>query len=106
MTLTKLKKQYENSCNEYVQRFAKKQGLLFDGWVGSIGEIAIFDSKHPLKLHDIQIDLHTKQLKGLILEWLNGSIEFHLSHPNVQYVNYEAYIMGGRYSEEEQESEK
>jgi hypothetical protein len=103
MTLTKLKKQYENSCNEYVQRFAKKQGLIFDGWVGSIGDVAVFSSQYPLKFNDIQIDLHTKQPKGLILEWLNGSIEFHLNNPNVQYINYESYIMGGRHGDTEVE---
>ena len=30
----KIKRQYEDACNEYVLAFCEKQDLYFEGWVG------------------------------------------------------------------------
>ena len=89
--------QYESICNEIVKKFAKKQDIDFDGWVGNdVGGIAAFGGEYFLGMKDIILDLKTKQKKGLILEWQNVIIEYAMSDPPKQPINYKSYTLGLR----------
>lgn len=46
-SLSEFKKQYESICNEYINIFAKKQNLDFDGWISDdVGGIALFSCQY------------------------------------------------------------
>ena len=99
--IAKLKAQYEAICNEYVQKFANKQGLEFDkdAWVGgTVGGIVCL-SDYFFDLADIVLDINTRQPKGLILKWQNDSIEAHMENPFTENINYYSYSKGLRYSD-------
>jgi hypothetical protein len=88
---------YEYICNQIVKRFAKKQELDFDGWVGNeVGGIASFASQYFFSMEDIILDLKTKQKKGFILEWQNDMVEYAMSEPPKQTINYKSYTLGLR----------
>lgn len=95
--LKKLKADYEECCNQYATKFANKQGLTFEGWVGdNIGGIACFGD-YFFNLEQIRIDCDTKQPKGLILQWQNESIEAHFEKLETANMNYLSYIKGLRF---------
>lgn len=100
LRLNQLKKQYEFVCNEYIKKFANKQDLDFDGWVGDeVGGVAIFSCEFYFNMHDIVLDINTKQKAGLILEWQSMSVEYNLLKPESErnFINYNSYIKGVRY---------
>jgi hypothetical protein len=89
--------QYESICNEIVKMFAKKQELDFDGWVGNdVGGIAAFGGQYFFSMQDIILDLNTRQKKGFILEWQNEMVEYAMSDPPKQTINYKSYTLGLR----------
>ena len=95
--MNKLIEQYESICNKILKRFAKKQELDFDGWVGNnIGGIASFGGQYFFGIHDIVLDLKTKQKKGFILEWQNDMVRYSNSKPRKQTINYKSYTLGIR----------
>ena len=100
LRLNQLKKQYEFVCNEYVKKFANKQGVEFDGWVADeVGVVASFISQYFFNMTDIVLDINTKQKAGLILEWQSMSVEYNLlkSESERNFINYHSYIKGVRY---------
>lgn len=97
MTLTELKHKYEEVCNEYVKKFQDKQDLEFSFWVGNeVGGIACFIDQYFFSLSDIALDLHTKQPKGLILQWEDDGLDI-FKNPSEQRINYHSYTLGLRY---------
>jgi len=91
--LEKLKKEYEDCCNEYVRAFAKKQGLKFEGWIsGNTGGVAIFDypvGRCLVNFPDIVYDINSNQPKGLIIKWLKYVMSSPCSDSNYFiYANY------------------
>jgi hypothetical protein len=95
-----LKTQYENVCNEYVRRFCEKQEIDFDGWIGDeVGGIASFISQYFFTIDDIALDLHTKQPKGLILDWQSDGVDYNMFNETPQNINYKSYTMGLRYED-------
>lgn len=84
------KEAYEHICNDYVQTFAKKQELDFDGWVGNdIGGLALFScAELHFNLSDIVFDINTNQPKGKIIDWYYGYLE------NEKKMNYKSYCNG------------
>jgi hypothetical protein len=98
VTLKELNRQYEFLCNEFIRKFCKKQGIIFDGWVGDeIGGIAIFSCQYFFDLPDIIFDLTTKQPKCNILNWQSEGVEFNMENENQLHINYKSYAMGLRY---------
>ncbi len=92
MNTDKLKKRYEDVCNEYVDAFVKKQGVVFDGWVGDdIGSIAGFCEQYFFSLSDIVWDINANCPKGLILKWQEDCV----SNPE-RSINYYSYSKGLR----------
>lgn len=93
--MSKLKQNYESACNEYVKAFAKKQGLVFDYWIGDeVGGIASFSCQYFFNMSDMVIDIETKQPKFLILKWHD---ELTICHPKT--MNYKSYTMGLRFDQ-------
>lgn len=98
--LQELNRQYEFVCNEWIQKFCKKQGIVSDGWVGDeIGGIASFACQYFFNLSDIILDLKTKQPKGQILDWQSDGVDFNMFNDNQQHINYKSYTMGLRYNQ-------
>ena len=100
MSNDELQTQYENVCNEYVRRFCEKQDMEFDGWVGNeVGGIAGFASQYFFNMSDIILDMSTNQPVGFILDWQSDGVDFNLFKDKTEYINYNSYIMGLRYSD-------
>jgi len=98
ISISKLKEQYENICDQYIQKFVKKQGYEFDGWVGQeVGGVAGFIEQYFFSLDDIMLDINSKAEKGLIFKWQEDSVEQH-DKDKFSTMNYKSYIMGLRYS--------
>ena len=86
-------KDYELACNALVEVFCRKQEMECDGWVnGDIGGIADFGD-YCFSMHDIVLDLRTKQRDGTILEWYRDNVNF-----SREGINYQSYIRGLRVS--------
>ena len=95
-----LQAEYEKICNEYVKRFAKKQGIEFNFWAGDeVGVLAIFNDEYSFILSEIIHDINTGQKKGLILQWQNDTFEEHFNSENKKTINYKSYCMGLRYKD-------
>ena len=89
--------QYESICNEIVKKFAKNQDLEFNGWVGNdVGGIAGFATQYFFSIQDMILDLNTKQKKGFILQWQSEMVEYRMSEPPKQTINYKSYTLGLR----------
>lgn len=95
---------YKIICNEYVRKFAKKQGLTFEYWIAdSVGETACFNADCSFNFSDIVYDIDTRQPKGLIIEWQNDLINE--IEKCVKYydqpakINYYTYSKGLRFKE-------
>jgi hypothetical protein len=100
MSNEELQTQYEDVCNEYIRRFCEKQEIDFDGWVGDgVGGIASFISQYFFTIDDIALDLHTKQPKGLILDWQSDGVDCNMFNETPQNINYKSYTMGLRYED-------
>lgn len=100
MKFKELNKKYEFVCNELVKKFCNKQNLQFDYWISDeVGGIASFSNSYFFNLLDIILDLETKQPKGLILNWQDEGVEFHISNEDMPHINYKSYIMGLRYEQ-------
>jgi hypothetical protein len=65
-----LQKQYEAVCNQYVQKFCRKQKIQFNYWLSDkVGQIAVCGDYY-LDFQDIVYDINTQQPKGLIfIKW-------------------------------------
>jgi hypothetical protein len=98
--LSQLINQYKFVCNEWVTRFGLKQGIEFEYWVADeVGGVAVFNSEYFFNLHEIILDLTTKQKKGLILKWHNETVEVNINRKSPLFINYKSYTMGLRYSD-------
>lgn len=96
--MEKLKNKYEEACNEYAKRFCTKQDMDFDGWVGGqVGGIAMCNDFF-FNLHDIVLDLNSKQEKGIIIDWYYDNLE----NPE-RYINYFSYTKGLRVADVKQQ---
>lgn len=97
MKLKKIKTLYEIACNEYIEKFVKKQGYEFDGWVAEeVGGLASFIEQYYFSLSDIIYDLETNQKKGEIMRWQEYGIERNYEDKDYS-VNYKTYCKGFRY---------
>ena len=91
--LTKLKKQYEYSCNEYVKKFSNKQGYEFTDWVSNdVGGIAVFIEQYFFNFSDIIYDINNKCPKGKIFEWQDYNVEI-----EDKWINYRSFVKGFRH---------
>lgn len=88
--LKKLRRKYEDACNEYLEIFCEKQGMENFGWVaGDVGEIALC-SDFYFTMHDIKLDIDTKQQVGTIIKWYDDNMS------TDEGINYYSYIKGLR----------
>lgn len=71
----KLKEDYQKACEAYIEEFATKQDMEFEGWVANVvGDIAYFGD-YFFNFRDIVWDINSNQPKGLILDWYNRYLE-------------------------------
>jgi hypothetical protein len=99
MKVKKIINDYENICNKIAHKFAKKQKIDFDGWVGDeIGGTAVFATQYYFNIDDIVLDIKTKQPKGFILQWQDEMIDFNIGKhtENFKNINYKSFTMGLR----------
>lgn len=95
MTNQEIREAYEKACNEYVKKFAQKQGIEFEFWVSDrVGETACFSSHHAFNMPELIYDIDSNQPKGLIMEWHEKSLE----NQGEKWINYFSYCLGFRYS--------
>lgn len=91
MKIKELKKVYQSACNEYVDKFCKKQEMENEGWVANqVGGVALC-SDFYFNFDDIVLDVNTKQPKGVIIDWYDDN----LKNPD-KSINYYSYIIGLR----------
>lgn len=91
-----LQKRYETNCNEYINRFCKKQELDFEYWVGDIiGGVASFGDVYFFNFQDIVWDINSNQPNRLILEWLQDCLNEEKTAIGV--INYFSYSKGLRF---------
>lgn len=94
MTIEKLKQQYESVCNEYLEKFCRKQEMTNEGWVGDeVGGVAEC-SDFYFDLRDIAYDINSKQPAGRIINWYYESVE---NYP--KSINYFSYCSGLRFED-------
>lgn len=80
-----------------------KQGISFEDWVGGdIGGIANFGDIYYFSITDIIEDVNNGYKKGLILKWLEDSVDASNDTTNKYfdekpYINLKSYAMGLRY---------
>jgi len=90
--LKKLKRKYEDACNEYLEIFCEKQALENYGWIGDdIGGSALC-SDFMFTMDEIKLDIDTKQQVGTIIKWYDDNV-------NDNHINYYSYIKGLRTSD-------
>lgn len=94
MNIEALKHQYEYICNEYVNKFCRKQGVQFNGFVGNIVGGVCCVSDYYINFSDIVYDLNTSQPKRLIFDWNNEMIDAHSDGKDT--INYFRYSKGLR----------
>ena len=101
-SIEKLMSKLKNCCEDVVMRFAEKQGLNFEFFVGdNFTDVASFGSIYYFSFTDICYDLFTDQPKGQILIWLENychELSKDLSK-EAKYINYYAYCKGLRYDD-------
>ena len=91
-----LQKSYNRICSEYIKLFEKKQDLELDFWVSNdIGGVACFGDIYFFTFDDIKLDIDSNQPKGLIISYLEDSMEFR----EMDQINYKSYCMGLRYKD-------
>jgi hypothetical protein len=91
MKISELKTQYEKICNQYVEKFCKKQGMEFYGWVGdTVGGVA-FCNDFFFNFQDIVWDINSGQKKELIVDWYYNEM--------IEGINYYSYTKGLRISD-------
>lgn len=94
MKIEKLEQKFELIYNNYIKKFSKKQKLNFDSCVSDeIGGVAYFGD-YSFNFDDIRYDIHTNQKKGLIIEWIDDTVEFYAKG---NFINYKSYCMGLRF---------
>ncbi len=88
-----LRKKREAIVGEYLERFIKKEGYEFDGWVAEeIGGVASFIEQWFIGFDDIVYNIENKRPVGEIWEWL----EYNLDLGTGQNINYYSYSKGLR----------
>lgn len=92
-----LKERYEAIVDEYITLFEKKHNLELEFWVADDKSgTACFGDINFFNISDIMFDIDNKLPKGLILDWLNDSVEF---HETKGYINLESYSKGVRFQD-------
>ncbi len=90
-----LKERYESIVDEYVAIFEKKHNLKLEFWVSDDKSgTACFGCINFFNISDIMFDIDNKLPKGLIIDWLNDSVE---SNKSKGYISLESYSKGVRY---------
>lgn len=93
-----LKEKFEELVDEYVQLFSEKHGLTFEFWVnGVVGETASFGCIFYYSFLDIKYDIDTEQKPGLIIQWLEETID-----NSDNYINFTSYSKGYTYEVQKQ----
>jgi len=102
--ISKLKQDYHNACNAYVAAFEKKQGCNLEMWIGDeIGGVASFGDILCFSISDIIEDINSNYPKGLIIKWLEDTIDASYDKESNNYfderpyINLKSYAMGARY---------
>ena len=91
MKIKELKKKYKFFCNKYVEKFCKKQELINEGWVNNEVGGMVLCSDFYFHLHDIVLDINSKQPKGEIINWHFENLDDPEKH-----INYYSYTKGLR----------
>lgn len=92
-----LKERYESIIDEYIVLFEKKHNLELEFWVADDKSgTACFGDINFFNISDIMFDIDNKLPKGLILDWLNDSVEF---SETKGYINLESYSKGVRFQD-------
>ena len=93
-----LKEKYENVVDEYVKRFENKHDLILEFWVNNDSTgVACFGDIYYFTISDIIYDINNKLPKGLILKWIEDSVDFY--EQKGQSINLHSYFKGLRYGD-------
>lgn len=92
--VSKLKRDYEKACNQYIKTFCEKQEMEFEFWVANdVGGIAVIGDCY-FNFQDIVWDINAQIVEGLILEWYYAQLD----NPE-KSINYYSYTKGLRHND-------
>jgi hypothetical protein len=97
----KLKHNYIKACMAYVKKFSDKQKIEFDNFLGLEEydcSVAQFGDYY-FNLSDIIFDIETNQPAGLIMQWQDDSVDYHINNIDSNNINYKSYTKGLRYTD-------
>lgn len=99
-----LKERYEESVNEYITLFCKKQKVDNCGWVNNtIGEVFNCDDM-AINFDDIRRDIDHNIPARTIIIWYRYVESYlfaaHLKGIKTHAINYRSYLIGARYEVE------
>ncbi|TXD47360.1 hypothetical protein [Polaribacter sp. IC073] len=91
----KLKKDLEKSVYKIIKAFEKKHDVYFQYFVcDDVTGMASFGDVLYFNISDICFDIFSEQPKGLIIEWLEDSLE-----NEEENINYQSYARGLRFED-------
>lgn len=73
----KLVEIFEYAANEYATRFAEKQEIEFDYWIGvdnQVGSLASFSESYFFSMENIRLDIDNNIPKGMIIKWYDREL--------------------------------
>lgn len=89
-----MKDQLKKALEKYIKEFSKKHDLTFEFAVNdNLLDVISFGSVYFFSIDDIVFDIDTNQTKGLIVQWLEESLE-----SKNQEINYRSYAKGLRFN--------
>lgn len=88
-----MRKKLDEILKKYIKLFEKKHSLNFEFAVNDdLLDVISFGSVYFFSIDDIIFDIDTNQPKGLIIQWLEESLEY-----KDKIINYKSYSKGLRY---------
>lgn len=90
---SRVKENYQNACNEYIDIFVKKHGYAFTGWVADeVGGLAEFIEQYFFNMDNITYDIDNKLKKDVIFRWQDYCVEREMAgNTSINLKNYSKY---------------
>ena len=95
-----LKNKYEAICEEYKDKFIKKQGFSPDNcyWIADeIGGVLSCNEEYYFNIDEIRYDIDNDIEVGLIMQAQNDFLEAYNKNNETKHINYKNYVKGLRY---------
>ena len=102
MMKMKLSEKYDAICEEYKDKFIKKQGFSPDNcyWIADeIGGVLSCNEEYYFNIDEIRYDIDNRVKKGTILQAQDDFIDARYKDDTTPHINYKNYVKGLRYEQ-------